>query len=1009
MDSFNKNIGKDPYEVGFSIVGTFRLLTELEDQLGSLAPAANSLLKKAIELTENGGKPVDLFEDNDNLVLLRLVNVKFNSLISSGILDVMTAAKTQRAIESTNWIMKEIEKSSDIQPSSKIAGLGLDLNAISSATIGMNTVQIAHYIAEQLFKIGKSDVSESVLQDILIAVSENHNKLKLHNSPISQNINSYSPHNTNMKFPPFTQPNQSSFQGMASSNSINSYMAQNTQANTIERATQRLPFVQECENKPPFSQQNQPYAALRPIAPQNNDPHLSRSSFSSAPALFPSGAASTEIKKDTNQNEANENIDNPEDKGKTALSLLQSAYDNEEDSSKDKKDMDNLSLQELQELLSNFKKLSSKEQQNLTDYLKRLEATDNKKVTKLRSMMHSSKPPTPQRKEQTPKNIKANLVSQRVKNFGNKVNRDDIYDPMSPSAYDESFSKRPISFDNSRQGQGTMNKPIDYGENIPISNKDTFSPNVQDYYSTERKALSNFSRNNDSLGSDLYHNRAPDSQRQPLSRDFAENRPDFRQPLLPESGVDSGFQRSRPSLLSEPNMEPEFSRVRQPLLPKPVETDFPHTRPPMSYEPNRDPEYQQSRQSMPHESSRDYGFQDSFHEPNREYEFSASHQEPNKRQDYMKSQPMPREPSMDSRFSRQPLLQKPNMEQDHAKLRQPLLPEPISESRYSGGRPSFRMESSSRDQPHSNLRQPLLSEPRNNDLGMQNPRSSLHSEPYNEPRYSGDGHRPNARPLLPNPSNDSGPFSDEFRPNANNPMYSDESDEYSNAYQKKDRDEFYSERNDTPYASRKTLLPDPGSDRGFNSGFDRNIEGTSRQGDMKERPLFQSNSPNFSGNRFPEHDFSTNNFGRNRSTVNQFAGNEPSFEGDNRPTTFSQDFRSFSSSDNMFSGKPMGFSQQGSNFTNPQRDLESNQSSRFSSGFVSDSFRNFSSSGNLSSTKGFDSFGNTAGQPNQSHHFYESGRQNNFMEDKSNQRSFQGPPQRFQRGRGPRGRNSPRK
>ena len=43
-------------------------------------------------------------------------------------------------------------------------------------------------------------------------------------------------------------------------------------------------------------------------------------------------------------------------------------------------DMDSLSIDELHSLLSNFRSLSSEEQNALTDYLKKLEATNMKKV-----------------------------------------------------------------------------------------------------------------------------------------------------------------------------------------------------------------------------------------------------------------------------------------------------------------------------------------------------------------------------------------------------------------------------------------------------------------------------------------------------------------------------------------------------------------------------------------------------------------------------------------------------
>ena len=109
-------------------------------------------------------------------------------------------------------------------------------------------------------------------------------------------------------------------------------------------------------------------------------------SVASGKPLFPSGSSLPKANKVISEPikaSAPAVLNEPTTSG--ALGQLMSAYDDDPP-----RDMEKLSLEDLVNLLSNFKDLSREEQRALTAYLKRLEATDSKKVTKLREMVQKN-------------------------------------------------------------------------------------------------------------------------------------------------------------------------------------------------------------------------------------------------------------------------------------------------------------------------------------------------------------------------------------------------------------------------------------------------------------------------------------------------------------------------------------------------------------------------------------------------------------------------------------------
>ncbi|XP_076052517.1 uncharacterized protein LOC143031980 [Oratosquilla oratoria] len=322
-------MARDPAQVfrepDLSVIGTLKVLNALEDQLGSFGPAINTLLEKAENLLTQGENAKQLFKDGDNVVLVRLAKEKLSSQVAAGILGMIPLSRTQLAVERAQWLLMECEKMNK-----KPDYFGLDINAVAGATVGLDSVQVAQTIANCLLKLGKSNVNDEDLHNILMAVSAAHASLVLSQSA-----------------PPAQVPTMPAAAAAPAAPTIPMAPA----APGISQVTQQSPQPQQQQHTPTHGE-GQP-----PPAP---------------PVLFPSTMSD-------GKNGA------PPD-GKTGLKMLQMAY-----SDSIPKDMEKLSLEDLQELLSNFHALNKEEQHALTAYLKKLEATDKNKVSKLREAMHKNK------------------------------------------------------------------------------------------------------------------------------------------------------------------------------------------------------------------------------------------------------------------------------------------------------------------------------------------------------------------------------------------------------------------------------------------------------------------------------------------------------------------------------------------------------------------------------------------------------------------------------------------
>lgn len=150
-----------------NIVGVLRLLTALEEKLGSLGPKIIDLLGQALGLEKNEANSSETLLDNEiNCVLFETVKEKLKGQLLAGLVDYAQEKAFKNAIKKIASLLhfatqrkKEKEKATNKADPVKVPGVG----AVDKAAI-------AKQIATALIMQGKTDVTQSELEQLINAV-----------------------------------------------------------------------------------------------------------------------------------------------------------------------------------------------------------------------------------------------------------------------------------------------------------------------------------------------------------------------------------------------------------------------------------------------------------------------------------------------------------------------------------------------------------------------------------------------------------------------------------------------------------------------------------------------------------------------------------------------------------------------------------------------------------------------------------------------------------------------
>ncbi|CAH1402686.1 unnamed protein product, partial [Nezara viridula] len=342
---------KHPWDAAPPIVHCLRMLSVLEQQLGSLGPKALELLSKALAMEKSkNNESMTLLHDEEIHIFFETVKEKIRGQLIAGIV-VRYLVNSCRSVINTIESMLAAYPAKPKQPvpptPAVVPPAIIQPEPVKVAGVGMvNKMAVAQQIAEILVAQGRTDVSQQELEELINAVV---------------GIASSSNANVNQSSTAFIS--QLNIQNSTATSHINELLG-----NLIASAQKNLgpPSVVPVENIP-----------LEAVDA------VTLSQFPTSFVQFPSTTSSI-----LNIPSASKLLDTVTNTKIEPLIKSISAPSNKSDTVPEKvieKDSGNsVSDEDLKERLIKFKSLSRDEQQNLIALLKDLESKDPQRVEKLR-------------------------------------------------------------------------------------------------------------------------------------------------------------------------------------------------------------------------------------------------------------------------------------------------------------------------------------------------------------------------------------------------------------------------------------------------------------------------------------------------------------------------------------------------------------------------------------------------------------------------------------------------
>lgn len=165
MRSLPPDEEEDNLEV--NVVDVLRILTALEERLGSLGPKVVDLLAQALALEKKDANSSETLLDNDiNCVLFETIKEKLKGQLLTGLVDVIQERAFKKAIKKIASLLhlagqrkKHKEKVTPKVTAVSVPGVGT-----------VDRAAIAKQIANALIAQGKTDVTQSELEQLINAV-----------------------------------------------------------------------------------------------------------------------------------------------------------------------------------------------------------------------------------------------------------------------------------------------------------------------------------------------------------------------------------------------------------------------------------------------------------------------------------------------------------------------------------------------------------------------------------------------------------------------------------------------------------------------------------------------------------------------------------------------------------------------------------------------------------------------------------------------------------------------
>lgn len=158
---------EDDDDAEVNIVDVLRILTALEERLGSLGPKVIDLLAQALALEKKEGNSSETLLDSDlNCVLFETVKEKLKGQLLAGLVDMVQERAFKKAIKKTATLIHMAG-----QRKRQRERMMPKVNPVTVPGVGtVDKAAIAKQIATALIMQGKTDVTQAELEYLINAV-----------------------------------------------------------------------------------------------------------------------------------------------------------------------------------------------------------------------------------------------------------------------------------------------------------------------------------------------------------------------------------------------------------------------------------------------------------------------------------------------------------------------------------------------------------------------------------------------------------------------------------------------------------------------------------------------------------------------------------------------------------------------------------------------------------------------------------------------------------------------
>ncbi|XP_037033064.1 uncharacterized protein CG7065 isoform X2 [Bradysia coprophila] len=170
-----------------TVVSVLRLLTALEEKLGSLGPKVIDLLAKALALEKvKANSADDMLINEDNCVIFETIKEKLKGQLIAGVIEPNKINAVKRAVKNVAAIIHLVSKKSKEQPSEDASKTTVESKPVLEPTASASSpavdltdkATIAKNIAAALIMQGKTDITSEQLEELVQVYTQMAQKAK---------------------------------------------------------------------------------------------------------------------------------------------------------------------------------------------------------------------------------------------------------------------------------------------------------------------------------------------------------------------------------------------------------------------------------------------------------------------------------------------------------------------------------------------------------------------------------------------------------------------------------------------------------------------------------------------------------------------------------------------------------------------------------------------------------------------------------------------------------------